>query len=193
LPFWINAWAFYCHFFLKAISESCGTCICYYISECRSMLDLTIHNLKRTLSDHSTMLLVSDDLKPRDVGIDPSLPCFRHTESKGPPSVTYLHFYDCSKFSVSYYPPSTFYCIAPSKSLLANVSWDISPKAFCALCSLVSSVYPSRLSFLSTTILGWPSLARCSLVPCTSSHMTGLQVAQRMIVIHSRPPQMVSL
>ncbi|KAK1698294.1 hypothetical protein QYE76_014991 [Lolium multiflorum] len=42
---------------------------------------------------------VRDDLKPRDVGIDPSLPCFRHTESKGPPSVTYLHFYDCSKFS----------------------------------------------------------------------------------------------
>ncbi|XP_047043868.1 plant cysteine oxidase 2-like [Lolium rigidum] len=42
---------------------------------------------------------ILNDLKPRDVGIDPSLPCFRHTESKGPPSVTYLHFYDCSKFS----------------------------------------------------------------------------------------------
>ncbi|XP_047055227.1 plant cysteine oxidase 1-like [Lolium rigidum] len=42
---------------------------------------------------------ILNDLKPRDVGIDPSLPCFRHTESKGPTSVTYLHFYDCSKFS----------------------------------------------------------------------------------------------
>ncbi|KAM0857195.1 hypothetical protein ACQ4PT_048626 [Festuca glaucescens] len=41
----------------------------------------------------------ADDLKPRDVRIDPSMPCFRHTESKGPPPVTYLHFYDCSKFS----------------------------------------------------------------------------------------------
>jgi cysteamine dioxygenase len=42
---------------------------------------------------------ILNDLKPRDVGIDPSMPCFRHTESKGPPPVTYLHFYDCSKFS----------------------------------------------------------------------------------------------
>ncbi|KAM0908781.1 hypothetical protein ACQ4PT_015257 [Festuca glaucescens] len=42
---------------------------------------------------------ILNDLKPRDVGIDPSMPCFRHTESKGPPPVTYLHFYACTKFS----------------------------------------------------------------------------------------------
>jgi hypothetical protein len=45
-------------------------------------------------------LLDADDLKPPDVGIDSSMPCFKHAGSKGPPRVTYLHFYDCSKFSV---------------------------------------------------------------------------------------------
>lgn len=45
------------------------------------------------------MLLDADDLKPRDVGIDPGMPCFRQTDSNGPPPVTYLHFYDCTKFS----------------------------------------------------------------------------------------------
>ncbi|TVU01945.1 hypothetical protein EJB05_52594 [Eragrostis curvula] len=40
-----------------------------------------------------------NDLKPHDVGIDPCMPCFKHNDSKGPPQVTYLHFYDCSKFS----------------------------------------------------------------------------------------------
>lgn len=40
-----------------------------------------------------------NDLKPHDVGIDSSMPCFKHVDSKGPPRVTYLHFYDCSKFS----------------------------------------------------------------------------------------------
>uniref|UniRef100_A0ACD5TZH1 Uncharacterized protein n=1 Tax=Avena sativa TaxID=4498 RepID=A0ACD5TZH1_AVESA len=42
---------------------------------------------------------ILNDLKPRDVGIDPNMPFFRHAESKGPPPVTYLHFYDCDKFS----------------------------------------------------------------------------------------------
>ncbi|KAL6620810.1 hypothetical protein ACP70R_035949 [Stipagrostis hirtigluma subsp. patula] len=40
-----------------------------------------------------------NDLKPHDVGINSSMPCFKHVDSKGPPRVTYLHFYDCSKFS----------------------------------------------------------------------------------------------
>lgn len=40
-----------------------------------------------------------NDFNPHDVGIDSSMPCFKHVDSKGPPRVTYLHFYDCSKFS----------------------------------------------------------------------------------------------
>ncbi|OEL17509.1 Plant cysteine oxidase 1 [Dichanthelium oligosanthes] len=42
---------------------------------------------------------ILNDLKPHDVGVDTSMPCFKHADSKGPPPVTYLHFYDCSKFS----------------------------------------------------------------------------------------------
>lgn len=42
---------------------------------------------------------ILNDLKPQDVGIDQSMQCFEHNESRGPPAVTYLHFYDCSKFS----------------------------------------------------------------------------------------------
>jgi hypothetical protein len=44
--------------------------------------------------------LGADDLKPQDVGVDSSMPYFKHAESKGPPRVSYLHFYDCPKFSV---------------------------------------------------------------------------------------------
>ncbi|XP_062232309.1 plant cysteine oxidase 2-like isoform X2 [Phragmites australis] len=40
-----------------------------------------------------------NDLKPHDVGINSSMPYFKHVNSKGPPQVTYLHFYDCPKFS----------------------------------------------------------------------------------------------
>lgn len=40
-----------------------------------------------------------NDLKPHDVGIEPSMSCFKNADSKGPPRVTYLHFYDCPKFS----------------------------------------------------------------------------------------------
>lgn len=59
------------------------------------------------------------------------------------------------------------------------------------LCSLVSSVYRSQLSFPSTIILGWQYSARYCLAPCTSSPMTGLKVPQIMIIMHLRP-QMVS-
>jgi cysteamine dioxygenase len=43
--------------------------------------------------------LDADDLKPHDVGVDSSMPYFKHADSKVPPRVTYLHFYDCPKFS----------------------------------------------------------------------------------------------
>lgn len=40
-----------------------------------------------------------NELKPHDVGVDPSMPYFKHTDPRGGPRVTYLHFYDCPKFS----------------------------------------------------------------------------------------------
>lgn len=42
---------------------------------------------------------ILNDLKLQDVGIDQSLPCFKRSDPRGPPVVTYLHFYDCPKFS----------------------------------------------------------------------------------------------
>ena len=59
------------------------------------------------------------------------------------------------------------------------------------LCSLVSSVYRNHQLFPFTTILGWQYLARYYLVPCTWSHMTGLRVCQRVMILHLRT-QMVS-
>jgi len=45
-------------------------------------------------------------MKPADVGLSPRMPCFRSSEFRGPPPITYLHLYECPKFSVSpIYPP----------------------------------------------------------------------------------------
>ncbi|KAF8783586.1 hypothetical protein HU200_000524 [Digitaria exilis] len=42
---------------------------------------------------------ILNDLKPDDVGIDSNVKYFKHVGPGGPPPVTYLHFYDCPKFS----------------------------------------------------------------------------------------------
>ncbi|XP_044451847.1 plant cysteine oxidase 2 [Triticum aestivum] len=42
---------------------------------------------------------ILNDLKLQDVGIDTSMTCFKRNDSRVPASVTYLHFYDCPKFS----------------------------------------------------------------------------------------------
>lgn len=55
------------------------------------------------------MPLDADDLKLDDVGIDSDAPCFKHARPRGPPPVTYLHFYDCPKFSVIYLLP---FCVS---------------------------------------------------------------------------------
>uniref|UniRef100_A0A453A3T8 cysteine dioxygenase n=2 Tax=Aegilops tauschii subsp. strangulata TaxID=200361 RepID=A0A453A3T8_AEGTS len=52
---------------------------------------------------------ILNGLKLQDVGIDTSMTCFKRSEPRGPPAVTYLHFYDCPKFSVSS-PPTHISC-----------------------------------------------------------------------------------
>ncbi|CAN6327006.1 unnamed protein product [Urochloa humidicola] len=42
---------------------------------------------------------ILNNLKPSDVGVNTGMPYFKRADSKGPPRVSYLHFYDCSKFS----------------------------------------------------------------------------------------------
>ncbi|KAJ6801935.1 plant cysteine oxidase 2-like [Iris pallida] len=44
---------------------------------------------------------VLDIMKPGDVGLSPKLPYFKTIESRGaPPAITYLHLYECPKFSI---------------------------------------------------------------------------------------------
>lgn len=45
--------------------------------------------------------MLADDLKPADVGLNPELPYFRTTPAHRTPAITYLHLYECEKFSVS--------------------------------------------------------------------------------------------
>jgi hypothetical protein len=96
-------------------------------------------------------LLDADDLKPPDVGIDSSMPCFKHAGSKGPPRVTYLHFYDCSKFSVIL---QILYAFFPTITTTKKVRYLTDAFFLHGLCSLAYSVYPNQPSFRSTTILG---------------------------------------
>ncbi|KAF8726894.1 hypothetical protein HU200_019375 [Digitaria exilis] len=42
---------------------------------------------------------ILNGLKPDDVGIDSNVKYFKHVGPRCPPPVTYLHFYDCPKFS----------------------------------------------------------------------------------------------
>ncbi|KAF6992493.1 hypothetical protein CFC21_009477 [Triticum aestivum] len=42
---------------------------------------------------------ILNNLNLQDVGIDTSMTCFKRSDSRAPPAVTYLHFYDCPKFS----------------------------------------------------------------------------------------------
>lgn len=43
----------------------------------------------------------ADAVMPADVGLSPNLSFFRDVGTGGPPPVTYLHLYECPKFSVS--------------------------------------------------------------------------------------------
>ncbi|CAL9132849.1 unnamed protein product [Musa textilis] len=43
---------------------------------------------------------VLDAVMPADVGLSPNLPFFRDVGTGGPPPVTYLHLYECPKFSI---------------------------------------------------------------------------------------------
>lgn len=42
----------------------------------------------------------ADKMTEVDVGLKPNMPFFRAEETEKPPRITYLHLYDCDKFSV---------------------------------------------------------------------------------------------
>lgn len=43
---------------------------------------------------------ILDNMKPANVGLSPRMPYFRSSEFRGPPPITYLHLYECPKFSI---------------------------------------------------------------------------------------------
>ncbi|KAF3444760.1 hypothetical protein FNV43_RR14453 [Rhamnella rubrinervis] len=51
---------------------------------------------------------VLDDMKPADVGLTPELPYFRTTPAHRTPAITYLHLYECERFSMG------IFCLPPS-------------------------------------------------------------------------------
>lgn len=51
---------------------------------------------------------ILDNMNPEDVGLYPKMPYFRSTEFRGPPPITYLHLYECPKFSIG------IFCLPPS-------------------------------------------------------------------------------
>ncbi|KAL5722643.1 cysteamine dioxygenase [Ranunculus cassubicifolius] len=58
--------------------------------------------------DIEKLRLVLDGMKPEDVGLSRDMPYFRKTEKKGAPPITYLHVYECGKFSIG------IFCLPPS-------------------------------------------------------------------------------
>ncbi|KAK9278461.1 hypothetical protein L1049_028026 [Liquidambar formosana] len=51
---------------------------------------------------------VLDSMKPANVGLTPDMPYFKATETEETPLVTYLHLYECDKFSIG------IFCLPPS-------------------------------------------------------------------------------
>ncbi|KAF9604208.1 hypothetical protein IFM89_004914 [Coptis chinensis] len=49
-----------------------------------------------------------DGMKPADVGLTQDMPYFRTIETEGSPPITYLHLYECNKFSIG------IFCLPPN-------------------------------------------------------------------------------
>nr|DAD31179.1 TPA_asm: hypothetical protein HUJ06_010030 [Nelumbo nucifera] len=49
-----------------------------------------------------------DGMQPADVGLSPAMPYFKTVETEGAPPITYLHLYECNKFSIG------IFCLPPS-------------------------------------------------------------------------------
>ncbi|KAM0944775.1 putative cysteamine dioxygenase [Dioscorea sansibarensis] len=58
--------------------------------------------------DVGRLKAILDDVKPADVGLAQNLPYFLKSNAKGAPPVTYLHLYECDKFSIG------IFCLPPS-------------------------------------------------------------------------------
>lgn len=58
--------------------------------------------------DIERLRLVLDSMKPANVGLAPDMPYFKTVETEETPPITYLHIYECDKFSIG------IFCLPPS-------------------------------------------------------------------------------
>ncbi|KAH7532614.1 hypothetical protein FEM48_Zijuj04G0040200 [Ziziphus jujuba var. spinosa] len=65
-------------------------------------------NIQRLRSVLGLVCYGADDMKPVDVGLTPDMPYFRTTAARRTPAITYLHLYECEKFSMG------IFCLPPS-------------------------------------------------------------------------------
>ncbi|XAR65453.1 Cysteamine dioxygenase [Bertholletia excelsa] len=63
--------------------------------------------------DIQRLRLVLDNIKPEDINVAPTMPYFNgaHEHAEAPTPVTYIHIYDCEKFSIG------IFCLPPSGTI----------------------------------------------------------------------------
>ena len=79
--------------------------MCYVLHGCHVFVVFFL-DLGMMLISHK-LIWLSDALRPEDVGLTPELPYFRAQEGNQTQAITYLHLFECEKFSVSESPFSS--------------------------------------------------------------------------------------
>eukprot|EP00268_Persea_americana_P059881 TRINITY_DN739_c0_g1_i2.p1 TRINITY_DN739_c0_g1~~TRINITY_DN739_c0_g1_i2.p1 ORF type:complete len:293 (+),score=39.40 TRINITY_DN739_c0_g1_i2:308-1186(+) len=74
---------------------------------CRDVFSASGAGIVPSQGDVERIRLVLDSLIPNDVGLSQEMPYFRMEESDKAPPVTYLHLYECDKFSIG------IWCLPP--------------------------------------------------------------------------------
>lgn len=75
---------------------------------CKVVFSLCGAGIVPSSDDIQNLCSVLDAMRPVDVGLTPELPYFRITTAKRTPAITYLHLFECDKFSMG------IFCLPPS-------------------------------------------------------------------------------
>lgn len=136
-----------------------------------------------SVDSHHSGFLSADSMKLEDVGLNPEMSCFRTEAPDEAPKITYLHLYECEKFSVSWFLlGATVDCNEMGTPFRPWLSYVFTP------CRLGSSACLHRVSFRFIIILEWRFSVNFSSGLCTSSHMTGQLIPPAIPAIHLQMP-----
>lgn len=115
-----------------------------------------------------------DILKAEDVGLSPSLPYFRIMRS-GRPVITYLHLYECEKFSVQFLFLFLFLQLGwfMIDASLLLVKRAIEFFHLISYCRLEYSACRHLVYYRFIIIQEWLFSVKFYLGPCISNHLTG--------------------